>query len=202
MHRRRHEAACALLGESRVVSPTSCCLCLTSKPRDCQVSDDMRPQLNVAYGSKFMHTPNLDRLAASGTVFDRHYTNFAICSASRNSFMTGRMPDTTQVIGYGRLPVRAALGQWGLSCDVDRCWGVPQPLNLPGLNFAGCDLGRCGTLFSTSECPNTGTTQQTSPCPATLSRWVSFPLWCLNTSRLLRSRRSQGHNGTIRRPGT
>ena len=26
-----------------------------------QVSDDMRPQLNVAYGQKFMHTPNLDR---------------------------------------------------------------------------------------------------------------------------------------------
>lgn len=32
VHRRRHEAACALLGESRVVSPTSCCLCLTFKP--------------------------------------------------------------------------------------------------------------------------------------------------------------------------
>ena len=28
------------------------------------VSDDMRPQLNVAYGQKFMHTPNLDKLAS------------------------------------------------------------------------------------------------------------------------------------------
>ena len=60
----------------------------------------MRPQLNTAYGSTFMHTPNLDKLAQSGMTFDRHYTNFAICSASRNSFMTGRMPDTTQVWNF------------------------------------------------------------------------------------------------------
>eukprot|EP00040_Diaphanoeca_grandis_P036805 m.236607 g.236607 ORF g.236607 m.236607 type:complete len:581 (-) comp33689_c0_seq1:77-1819(-) len=64
------------------------------------VSDDMRPQLNRAYGQAFMHTPNLDQLASESMVFDRHYTNFAICSASRNSFMSGRMPDKTQVWNF------------------------------------------------------------------------------------------------------
>ena len=60
------------------------------------VSDDLRPELNVAYGKQFVLSPNLDKLAGQSVVFDRAYTNFAICSASRNSFMTGRMPDTVQ----------------------------------------------------------------------------------------------------------
>ena len=60
------------------------------------VSDDLRPQLNASYGQSFMHTPNLDRFAQGALVFDNAYTNFAICSASRNSFMTGRLPDKTR----------------------------------------------------------------------------------------------------------
>ena len=47
-----------------------------------------------------MVTPNLDKLAASSLTFDRAYTNFAICSASRNSFMTGRVPDKTRVWNF------------------------------------------------------------------------------------------------------
>ncbi len=64
------------------------------------VSDDMRPQLNRAYGHTYMYTPNLDKLADTSMTFDRHYTNMAICSASRNSFMTGRRPDTVQVWNF------------------------------------------------------------------------------------------------------
>ena len=52
------------------------------------VADDLRPQLNKAYGQSQMVTPHLDKLAASSLVFDRAYTNFAICSPSRNSFMS------------------------------------------------------------------------------------------------------------------
>ena len=50
-------------------------------------SDDLRPELNEAYGQAHMHTPNLDKLARKSVVFDRAYTNFAICSASRNRFV-------------------------------------------------------------------------------------------------------------------
>ena len=35
-------------------------------------------------------TPNFDSFAQDALVFDRAYCNMAICSASRNSFMTGR----------------------------------------------------------------------------------------------------------------
>ena len=64
------------------------------------VSDDLRPQLNVSYGQSFMHTPSLDRFAQDALVFDNAYTNFAICSASRNSFMTGRLPDKTRTWNF------------------------------------------------------------------------------------------------------
>jgi iduronate 2-sulfatase len=54
------------------------------------IADDMRPQMNKAYGQKFMVTPNFDSFAETALVFDHAYTNFGICSASRNSFMVSR----------------------------------------------------------------------------------------------------------------
>ena len=53
------------------------------------IADDMRPQLGC-YGLEFMKTPHLDNLAATGTLFNRAYVQYAFCAPSRNSFMTGR----------------------------------------------------------------------------------------------------------------
>ena len=61
--------------------------------------DDLRPQLG-AYGIRETLTPNVDRLAAGGTVFLHAYCQMAVCSPSRNSFMTGRRPDTTKVWNF------------------------------------------------------------------------------------------------------
>ncbi|RME90215.1 MAG: acetylglucosamine-6-sulfatase, partial [Verrucomicrobia bacterium] len=41
------------------------------------------------YGNPDVQTPNLDRLAAEGMAFDRHYDTTAICMASRASILTG-----------------------------------------------------------------------------------------------------------------
>jgi arylsulfatase A-like enzyme len=59
----------------------------------------MRPQLGC-YGHAFMHTPHLDQLAATGTLFNRAYVQYAFCAPSRNSFMTGRRPDRTRVWNF------------------------------------------------------------------------------------------------------
>ena len=58
--------------------------------------DDLRPEINAS-GSSLIKTPNLDRIAARGTTFERAYCQQAVCSPSRSSLMTGRRPDATRV---------------------------------------------------------------------------------------------------------
>lgn len=59
------------------------------------VVDDLRPDL-LSYGQSIMHTPNIQALANRSLIFDRAYCQFSFCAPSRQSFMTGRRPDTTQ----------------------------------------------------------------------------------------------------------
>jgi arylsulfatase A-like enzyme len=59
--------------------------------------DDMRPMMHDAYNFSLAHTPHLDHFSHEGLTFTRAYVQYAYCSPSRNSFMTGRRPDTTRV---------------------------------------------------------------------------------------------------------
>ncbi len=59
-------------------------------------SDDLNNHIG-AYGHPLVKTPNLDRIARRGRVFNNAYTQFPWCSPSRTSLMTGMRPDTTRV---------------------------------------------------------------------------------------------------------
>lgn len=59
--------------------------------------DDLRPMLGC-YGHAEMHTPNIDRLAQRGTLFNRAYCQYPLCSPSRTSMITGLRPETTDVL--------------------------------------------------------------------------------------------------------
>jgi len=61
--------------------------------------DDLRPQLGC-YGLDSMHTPNIDRLAAEGTLFERSYCMVPTCGASRASLMTGIRPARNRFTDY------------------------------------------------------------------------------------------------------
>ncbi len=56
--------------------------------------DDLRPELGC-YGKDYIHTPNIDKLAAEGVVFTRHFVQVPTCGASRYSMLTGMLPKTT-----------------------------------------------------------------------------------------------------------
>mgnify|MGYP006294838373 CR=1 FL=1 len=52
------------------------------------------------YGHTVIRTPNLDRLAAQGTLFTQFYVNSAVCSPSRTAFMTGQYPARHGIHGH------------------------------------------------------------------------------------------------------
>jgi len=60
--------------------------------------DDMRPELGC-YGAKHVKTPHIDRLAASGVLFEKAYCQQAICGPSRASILTGQRPDVIGIHG-------------------------------------------------------------------------------------------------------
>ncbi len=58
--------------------------------------DDLKPVLNC-FGEKQIKSPNIDRIAAAGTVFANCYCQQAVCSPSRVSLLTGMRPDATGI---------------------------------------------------------------------------------------------------------
>jgi arylsulfatase A-like enzyme len=58
--------------------------------------DDLKPELGC-YGEKQIQTPNIDKLAEAGMLFEHHYVQQAICACSRVSMFTGLRPDTTRI---------------------------------------------------------------------------------------------------------
>ena len=57
--------------------------------------DQLAPRFLPIHGHPLVKAPNLERLAARGTVFERAYCNSPLCSPSRTAFMTGALPSRT-----------------------------------------------------------------------------------------------------------
>jgi len=80
------------------------------------VFDDLNNRLGC-YGDPVANSPNLDRLAARGTVFTRNFCQQPICGPSRASFMSGRRPDSLGIWSmtkylYDAHPDAVTIPQW------------------------------------------------------------------------------------------
>jgi arylsulfatase A-like enzyme len=100
------------------------------------LTDDHGAWSMGAYGCREFHTPNLDRLAAGGVLFSRAYACTPVCSPSRMTYMTGKMPS-----GHGVHDAMLA----------EDCWGPKRRRFLDGqatwselLASAGYAVGMCG----------------------------------------------------------
>lgn len=60
-------------------------------------ADDHAAYVTGCYGNKIVRTPSIDRLSTEGIRFDRAFCNSPICTASRQSFITGRYPRSVGV---------------------------------------------------------------------------------------------------------
>jgi iduronate 2-sulfatase len=80
------------------------------------VFDDLNNRLGCC-GDPVAKSPNLDRLAARGTVFTRNFCQQPICGPSRASFMSGRRPDALGIWSmtkylYDLHPDAVTIPQW------------------------------------------------------------------------------------------
>ncbi|MFL2826170.1 MAG: sulfatase-like hydrolase/transferase, partial [Coraliomargaritaceae bacterium] len=87
--------------------------------------DDLRPELNC-YGAERSISPNIDRLAAMGTLYENAYVQVPVCGASRASLMAGMYPTEKRFTWYGTRFDRPTSNQWGKSCT-----GAPNIPDIP-----------------------------------------------------------------------
>ena len=68
------------------------------------MTDQHRADALGCMGNVIVQTPNFDRLAASGVVFEQAFVQCPVCMASRGAIHTGRYPRTIRIPSMGILP--------------------------------------------------------------------------------------------------
>jgi choline-sulfatase len=106
------------------------------------LTDDHGAWALNSYGCRDIHSPNLDKLAAGGVRFTRAYACTPVCSASRATYMTGRLPSHTGVQDWllpddcagpttrdflaGQPTIAEVLKGAGYSCGLTGKWHLGQ----------------------------------------------------------------------------
>jgi arylsulfatase A-like enzyme len=125
------------------------------------IIDDLNDYQGVYGGHPQARTPNIDKLAKSGTVFTNAHSNVPVCSPSRNSLFTGVYPHNSRDFGWTPHFKQAVLknhktfielfkdnGYKNLGTgkllhkNVDRYWeewGVPEGINYGPHAYSGID---------------------------------------------------------------
>lgn len=90
--------------------------------------DDLNDWVGCLDGHPQVQTPNIDRLAADGTLFSNAHCQAPVCNPSRTSLMTGLRPTTTGVYG---------LSPWFRSVEeLKKLTSLPQAFRKNGYHTA------------------------------------------------------------------
>lgn len=94
----RHALSCAVLASASAMSSFA-----ATKPNVLFIAvDDLNDWVGCLGGHPQAKTPNMDRLAACGTLFSNAHVQSPLCNPSRASLLVGLRPSTTGI--YGLLP--------------------------------------------------------------------------------------------------
>ncbi len=119
---------------------------LASPPNVLIIYTDDQGALDLGcYGSKDLHTPNIDNLARTGVRFLQMYAPSAICSASRAGLMTGRFPARAGVPGN----VSSEKGQPGMPTDE-----ITIAELLKGAGYTTAHVGKWHLGYTVDTMPN------------------------------------------------
>lgn len=95
------------------------------------ISDDLNNSLGC-YGHPLVKSPNIDRLAARGVLFERAYCQFPLCGPSRNSLLTGLYPNSSGILANAQIFRQT----------------IPSHISLPqAFRLQGYFAGRVGKLY-------------------------------------------------------
>lgn len=88
--------------------------------------DELRAESLACYGHPLVKTPNIDRLAAEGTLFEQNYTTHPVCGPSRANLCSGWYPHVD--------------GRRTFYMPTDKSPNLIAPLNQAG--FTTCHVGK------------------------------------------------------------
>ncbi|PSU33857.1 sulfatase [Photobacterium lutimaris] len=126
-------------------------------------SDDHANRTISAYSSDLVQTPNIDRIANEGAIFENTFVGNSICQPSRASVMTGKhshkngVTDNTADWNPNQLAFPKLLEQAGYDTALIGKWHMkPTPVNEFGYSIVLSGSGRQGTYYQPEFVDNKG----------------------------------------------
>jgi choline-sulfatase len=122
------------------------------------LTDQQRASMLSCAGNSYVKTPNLDSLAQTGVRFERAYVANPVCSPSRMSLMTGRMPssigmecneDLARPVTVPAAMLRSSLGVTFRDAGYETVYG--GKVHLPKGEGAARELDGFGFEMSTKD---------------------------------------------------